>query len=220
MTSLETLNIKYEGLTPRKRLEALYRDFDADRVLFTSSFGTTAGVLLHLIAEVNPRQRVHFIDTTYHFRETLWYKERVAEELGLEMIDLKPEPWKNEFTRKESTWASDPDLCCSINKVEPVERIKGDHDVWISGLLAYQNQNRKRMRVFTPGTDILRFHPILDMTRGEVEQYYRDHDLPRHPLEGEGYGSIGCVHCTFKGKGRRGRWPGKAKTECGLHVGK
>lgn len=214
--NLEALNEKYLPLSPEERVAELYKDFD--RVLFTSSFGTTSVILLHLFRKINPRQEVYFLDTTYHFAETLQYKEKLAKLFDLEVIDVKPEEWKNKFTREDQTWSKDPDLCCSINKVEPLEKIKSGFEIWVSGLMASQNSYRKKMNIFEQKEGIIKFYPIIDMTGEQSKAYLQKNDLPPHPLLAHGFASVGCIHCTVKGRGREGRWVNRSKTECGLHL--
>lgn len=216
--NIEELNKKYKDLTPKQRIEELYKDFDSNKVLYTSSFGTTAAILLKIIPEANSSQKIHFLDTTYHFLETLDYKKALVEKLNIDIIDIKPEAWKNEFTTKEKTWTIDQDFCCSVNKVEPMDALKEGQDVWISGLLSYQNTHRKSLEVFEEKGGLIKFYPILDMTEEEVNNFFTDNDIPKHPLEAQGYHSIGCAQCTVKGKGRSGRWTNSSKSECGLHL--
>lgn len=216
MKDIRELNEKYIPLTPVERIRELYNDFNS--VLFTSSFGATSALLLHLFSKARPQQIVHFIDTTYHFVETLEYKDLLIRQLELNVVDLTPEKWKNEFTKTDQTWKKDPDFCCSINKVEPVERIKKDYQVWVSGLMAHQNGHRQNLNIFEQKDGNIRFYPIIDLTAGEVAEIYAVNNLPRHPLQAMGYNSIGCMHCTRKGEGRGGRWANFAKTECGLHL--
>lgn len=213
---MDALNEKYLPLSPQDRILQLYQDFDS--VLFTSSFGTTAAYLLHLFHAVRPDQEVIFLDTTYHFNETLAYKQQLTALLGLQVTDLRPESWKNEFTQKDKTWNSDPDLCCSINKVEPLDRIQGNYKVWVSGLLGSQNQFRKNLKVFEEKDGFLKFFPVVDQTEADAFAYIERHALPMHPLLKAGFNSVGCFHCTVPGKGRSGRWVNKSKTECGLHL--
>lgn len=213
---IEALNKKYEELTPEGRVKELYTDFS--NVLLTSSFGTTSVLLLHMFSRINPQQKVYFLDTTYHFKETLEYKERLKTLLGIEVTELKPDVWRNKFTKADETWKKDPDLCCSVNKVEPLEKIKGNYEIWVSGLMALQNDHRKQLDVFEVKEDIIKFYPLIDMKESEVKEYMRKYDLPEHPLKAQGYNSVGCTHCTAKGKGREGRWINKSKTECGLHL--
>ena len=168
--------------------------------------------------QIEPQQLIHFIDTTYHFTETWTYRRQLTDLLHLEVFDVLPADWKNKFTQEDQTWTKDPNLCCSINKVEPLDKLKPDFDVWVSGLMAYQNTERKRKNVFEKSGNLLKFHPIIDMTESQMNDYFAAHHLPHHPMQRLGYDSIGCAQCTVKGKGRSGRWLGKSKTECGLHL--
>ena len=97
----DELNIKYATLSPEQRIVEMFKDFPSEKILFTSSFGTTAAILLHMISKVNPNQKVYFLDTTYHFMETLDYKNQLKELLNLNIVDIKPEDWKNDFTTKD-----------------------------------------------------------------------------------------------------------------------
>lgn len=213
---LQELNSKYRDLTPEDRMIGLYRDFS--KVLVTSSFGTTSALLLHHVVRANPDQVIHFIDTTYHFRETLDYKEQMTRLLNLKIEALKGEKWKNEYTRNFRVWEKEPDVCCSINKVEPVDRIKDNYEIWVSGLMRWQNSHRQKLDIFEQKGNIIKFYPIIDITEEQLEKYYTEHGLPQHPLRALGYASVGCVHCTKQGKRREGRWVNFFKNECGLHI--
>jgi phosphoadenosine phosphosulfate reductase len=217
--SIELLNELFTPLRPWERLERLYRYFPEHEILVTSSFGTQSALLLYWINRVCPGQTIYFIDTTYHFPETLAYKDQLSRQLGLEVVDLRPAPAENALTREKAWWASHPRMCCAINKVAPLEPIKEKHRIWISGLMAYQTEFRARLRVFEKQGDIVKFHPLIDLEEGEFLYYFGKNGLPEHPLAGEGYGSIGCTHCTERGEGRSGRWQGSNQTECGLHPG-
>ena len=214
--SIQELNVRYKNMSPSERVIALFSEFDD--ILFTSSFGTTAAYLLHLITSVKPGQEVFFLDTTYHFSETLAYKKELTTQLKLNLTEVLPEQWKNEFTKNDQTWTKDQDLCCSINKVEPMDKLKEGKKIWISGLLGYQNKHRKDLPIFEQKGDLIKFYPIIDVSEKEVEAYYKKHNIPTHPLQDQGYSSIGCAQCTVKGEGRTGRWNNSSKTECGLHT--
>jgi phosphoadenosine phosphosulfate reductase len=214
--NLEELNKKYLPLTPEERILELYKDFN--KVLFTSSFGTTAIYLLHLFHKVKPEEKIYFLDTTYHFNETITYKEELTKLWNLNVVDIKPEDWKNKFTQDDKTWSTDPDLCCSINKVEPMDKIKADFEVWVSGLMASQNTHRENLKVFEQKENIIKFYPLIDKTEEDTKVYIQKNKLPEHPLLSQGFHSVGCVHCTVAGHGRTGRWANKSKTECGLHL--
>lgn len=215
--NIEELNKRYAGLTPHQRIHELYKDFPENKILLTSSFGTTAVYSLHLFHTVNPLQTVYFLDTTYHFPETLAYKAQLTDLFKLKVVDLKGDEWRNSFTRQDKTWEKDPDFCCSINKVEPLDAIKPNFEVWVSGLMKSQNEHRQQLSIFEMKNDILKFYPIIDQTEEAAAIYIREHQLPEHPLKAQGYNSIGCTHCTTKGSAREGRWINKSKTECGLH---
>lgn len=187
------------------------------KVLVTSSFGTTSAVLLHILSRVKPRYPVHFIDTGYHFKETIEYKYRLTRLLSLNIVDVQPERTAHHFTHQNKLWSSDPDKCCHINKIEPIKDIKSEKYIWMSGLIGYQNDHRSNLDIIIDKTGMLRFYPLIDWNKHMVDEYMELYGLPRHPLESEGYASIGCTHCTMPGAGRKGRWAGTEKTECGLH---
>lgn len=213
---LEYLNEKYRPLSPIDRIRELYHDFND--VLVTSSFGTTSAILLKMVHEANQDQPIHFIDTTFIFRETQQYKNELKELLGLRIIDVKPDPYLNQYTRTRKTWEMDTDTCCAVNKISPIESIKKDYEVWVSGLMGWQSSTRGSKDFFELKDGIIKFHPIIDMNEREADLYLYVNDLPEHPLKKLGYDSVGCTHCTKKGKMREGRWSNETKTECGLHA--
>ena len=216
--NLAELNEKFRKLQPEQRITELYRIFQHSEVMLTSSFAATSAYLLHLFSVYQPEQEVLFINTGYHFEETLVYKEYLTKIYGLQVREVKAEDWKHEFTTSDQTWTKDPDYCCTINKVEPLEKLKTEHKVWVSGLMSWQSDHRSTLDIFEERGGILKFYPLLDVSREQREAYIKDHLLPFHPLQTKGYFSIGCTHCTKPGKGRKGRWNNSPKTECGLHL--
>ncbi|MCB9189618.1 MAG: phosphoadenylyl-sulfate reductase [Flavobacteriales bacterium] len=215
---LTKLNEKYRKLSVEDRVREIYNDFDEQEIMLTSSFATTSAYLLHLFAECRPSQLIYFIDTGYHFKETLLYKDYLTAVYGLNVEDVKAEVWKHEFTTSDQTWKTDPDLCCSVNKVEPLSALQDKYKVWVSGLMEWQSDHRATLDIFEERNGILKFYPLLDVTAEEREAYIKEHLLPFHPLQAKGYFSVGCEHCTVPGKGRQGRWNNNPKTECGLHL--
>lgn len=213
---LKLLNEKYIKLTPEERIKEIYNDFDD--ILLSSSFGTTAVFQLYLFYKAGVNQPVHFIDTTYHFKETLDYKEKLSKLFDLKVINITPDKEQNEFSKLGELWRYDPDQCCQINKVEPFENVKNKFEVWISGLMSWQSSHREKLNVFEEKKGIIKFYPILDVTEEEALNTIKENKLPMHPLKPLGYESIGCKHCTLKGKKRKGRWAQTVKTECGLHL--
>lgn len=215
---INELNARYHSMSPQQRVEALYGDFAAAEVMLTSSFAANSAFLLHLFATTAPHQVVHFIDTGFHFPETLAYKEKLIGLYNLKVVDVRAEAWKHEYTVKDQTWKNDPDFCCSINKVEPLQEIKKSFKVWVSGLVRWQTDHRASLDVFEFRGGIIKFYPLIDVTKEQRDAYIRDHQLPFHPLVAQGYSSIGCTHCTRPGDDRSGRWVDTPKSECGLHL--
>lgn len=215
---IQELNVQMAELTPLERLVRLYRLFDEDEIMLTSSFAATSALLLKLVSMVNQAQKVHFIDTGYHFDETLIYLDELSELLGLEVERSRAERWKHDWTRQDQTWKKDPDFCCSINKVEPLDQVKSTKSIWISGLMKWQSDHRGSLDFFEERGGILKFYPLLDLTREERDEFIKKYSLPFHPLVEKGYQSIGCQHCTVPGEDRTGRWNNHPKTECGLHL--
>ena len=213
---LKALNEKYRKLSPIERIKEIYNDFND--ILLSSSFGTTAVFQLYLFYKAGVKQPVHFIDTSYHFQETLDYKDKLAELFDLEVIDILPDKEQNELSKVGELWHYDPDQCCQINKVEPFEKVRDQHEVWVSGLMSWQSSHRGKLDIFEEKKGMIKFYPILDVKESEALKCIEENNLPIHPLKPLGYESIGCKHCTLKGKKRKGRWAQTVKTECGLHL--
>ena len=140
--------------------------------MLTSSFATTSAYLLHLFSIYKPGQEVIFIDTGYHFKETLLYKDYLSNIFNLNVIEVKAETDKHKATSKDQTWKKNPDLCCSINKVEPVEALKETYKVWVSGLMGWQSDHRASLNIFEERDGILKFYPLLDVSREQRESVY------------------------------------------------
>jgi len=215
---LQALNERYRSLTVEQRIQRVYEDFERDDIMLTSSFAATSAYFLHVFSRHAPWQKVYFIDTGYHFPETLAYRELLIKRFHLQVVDIRAEDWKHEFTKNDETYKKDPDFCCSINKVEPLFEIKSNYKVWASGLMRWQTEHRSTLDVFEERNGIIKFYPLIDVTREERDAYIKEHDLPFHPLVAKGYMSIGCTHCTVPGQDRSGRWNNSPKTECGLHL--
>ncbi|WP_460218453.1 phosphoadenylyl-sulfate reductase [Psychroserpens sp. MEBiC05023] len=216
---IRLLNSKYKPLSATQRISELYNDFDVSEVMLTSSFAATSAFLLKLFSDTNKAQQVFFIDTGYHFDDTLKYKEELTKRYNLNVSSIRALKEEHEFTTKDQTWTKNPDFCCSINKVKPLDLIKTNYKVWVSGLMKWQSDHRASLDIFELRGDILKFYPLLDISKQQRDTYIKEHNLPFHPLVSEGYNSIGCKHCTMPGgEDRSGRWNNSPKTECGLHL--
>lgn len=191
------------------------------RVALSASFGGGGLVLAHMLSRIDAHAPVLFLDTGYHFPETIAFKNRFAQQYRLRVIDLA--------TPVDATAAqlyrTDPDRCCRIRKVEPMHRALSEFDVWITALRRDQSDTRRSVDVLVhhviDGRAILKVMPLAYWARHDVEEYLATHGVPSHPLVEKGYTSIGCWPCTrptVQGEGERaGRWSGTNKTECGLH---
>jgi phosphoadenosine phosphosulfate reductase len=216
--SAEALADQLGPRSPAERLAYLGQHFAPERILVTSSFGADAPLMLHLISRFLPRVTIYFIDTGYHFPETLAFKERLTREWGLRVQSLQPAAAAHEQTRRQRLWAHDPDRCCEINKLGPFAQLdQRAFDLWLSGLMAHQSPERANLPLVQAKASLLKCYPLIDVPEGFPAAYRAQYQLPQHPLVPQGYCSIGCTHCTRPGNGREGRWQHSAKTECGLH---
>jgi phosphoadenosine phosphosulfate reductase len=220
------LNRMFRGSTTQEMLEAVIRDNLAGDLAVVSSFGAESAVLLHLIAQVDPKVPVLFLDTGKHFAETLAYRDLLVERLDLNLVVLTPDP--EELAKKDETglrWSYDPDGCCEIRKVRPLEKALAGFDASFTGRKAFQAKTRANLPRFEVDTSDaqgrLKINPLIDWSAEAINDYFAEHDLPRHPLIAQGYPSIGCSPCTSQvAEGedpRSGRWKGWDKTECGIH---
>lgn len=194
------------------------------RVALVSSFGTESAVLLHLVAQVDTATPVIFLDTEKLFQPTYDYKKKLVEHLGLTNVQtILPEPLDigaNDAAGK--LWKDNPDACCKIRKAWPLARALDGFDAWFTGRKSFQNATRKRIRPAEVQDGRLVISPLLSWSKEDLDVYFDEHDLPRHPLEDMGYSSVGCRTCTSPTKPgehlRAGRWRGSHKTECGIHL--
>lgn len=194
--------------------------------LFTSSsFQTHSIVLLHIVSEFDNSIPVYFINTGYHFPETITYRDEIADLFKLNIKTVSSSTPRNMQKDAEGRllFTSDPDYCCYLNKVQPLDAILPEYDIWINGVRADQSAVRKSFNVEQAAPhNTTRFHPMLDWDVRMIEKYIKEFKIPRHPLEEKGYLSIGCEPCTRKFDletyNRQGRWFGLNKTECGLNT--
>lgn len=222
------LNRMFRGSTTQEMLQAVIKDSLAGDLAVVSSFGAESAVLLHLIAQVDPNIPVLFLETGKHFTETLAYRDDLVERLGLaNLVNLYPD--LDELKSKDESglrWNYDPDGCCEIRKVKPLAKALAEYDASFTGRKAFQSATRANLPRFeidkSDSQGRLKINPLIDWSAEDVDAYFEEHDLPRHPLVAEGFPSIGCSPCTHKvapGEDpRSGRWKGWDKTECGIHT--
>jgi len=186
-----------------------------DGLVLASSFQDC--VLIDLAAQVVPDIEVVFLDTQYHFAETLWYVETVRRRYNLNLRIVEPE------VTPDDRWLDDPDGCCAARKVVPMAKALAGRTAWMTGLRRDEAPTRTKTPVvgYDVGRGMVKINPIADWTAIDVQRYAQDRSLPEHPLREKGYASIGCWPCTrpvAEGEdARAGRWAGLDKLECGLH---
>ena len=186
-----------------------------DGLVLASSFQDC--VLIDLAAQVVPDIEVVFLDTQYHFAETLWYVETVRRRYNLNLRIVEPD------VTADDRWLDDPDGCCAARKVVPMAKALAGRTAWITGLRRDETPTRTKTPVvgYDVGRGMVKVNPIADWTEIDVQRYSQDRSLPEHPLREKGYASIGCWPCTrpvVEGEDpRAGRWAGLDKAECGLH---
>jgi phosphoadenosine phosphosulfate reductase len=184
------------------------------RLYVACSFQKEASVILDMLVRIEPQARFFVLDTGVLFEETYDTWRRVEERYGI-TIDRYAGEWVDRL------WERDPDACCGMRKVEPLERALGQVDAWITGLRRDQSPTRAQTPKLGPDEGHpgkLKCAPLADWTEKDVWRYIAEQDVPYHPLHDRGYESIGCTHCTVAGGGRDGRWAGTDKIECGLHL--
>lgn len=193
------------------------------KLALTSSFQTQSLPLLHLVSRICPTIPVFFLDTGFHFKETIEFRDRLKCELGINILTLQPLYGHDAFIQKYGKlYQSNPNMCCYLNKVEPLQRALKGYDAWISGIRRDQTETRRNTPVVSiQNNGLYKICPMVHWSSEDVQAYVDRFKLPEHPLLSKGYQSIGCSPCTSPvkaGEGSRsGRWAGVEKTECGLH---
>ncbi len=194
------------------------------RIALVTSFGAESAVLLHMVSEIDPALPVIFLDTGKLFGETLRYRDELVRRLGLtDVRSVAPDPADLKAVDPDGTlWAGRPDRCCHIRKVLPLQRALSGIDTWITGRKRYQGGERSRLAVVETQGGRVKVNPLANWSQGDIDGYFAAHGLPRHPLQADGYLSIGCMPCTDRASdpddARSGRWAGRGKTECGIHL--
>jgi len=191
------------------------------------SFQAGGMVVLDMLRKRVPRIPVLFVDTGYHFAEIYAFRDRIAEQWGLNLVNVVP---KQSVAEQESEFGilnqTDPDRCCRLRKVEPLFDGLQPYDIWFTGLRRAQSSMRSGVAVLEDhelqaGKTLLKVNPIAAWTENQVWRYTLENGIEFLPLYNDGYTSIGCQPCTSLpvpgGDGRSGRWGGK-KTECGIHI--
>jgi phosphoadenosine phosphosulfate reductase len=225
-TEIARLRRRYGHLDAQSFLRAMIEREFRGRIAAVSSFGAESAVILALIAEIDPATPVIFLDTGWHFAETIAYRDRLAGLLGLTNLrsvtpataDLQREDRDNRLH------GVDPDRCCHIRKVLPLGRTLAGYEAWITGRKRYHGGERSRLDVIEDVDGRIKINPLAGWTQAQIAAEFRARKLPVHPLVTQGYPSIGCAPCTSQAAAndgiRSGRWIDSEKMECGIHRAK
>lgn len=218
--ALQALCARHAGVEALRR--AITQDFPG-RIAVVSSFGAESAVLLALVAEIDPATPVLFVDTKQHFPETLAYRDELVRSLGLlDVRSVGPSAAELEDADPPGElWRYDPDACCRLRKVTPLERALAPFAAWVTGRKRHQTLTRSALAVTEFVDGKTKINPLAAWTAEDIEAEMVLRDLPRHALATAGYPSIGCATCTravASGEDpRSGRWFGTGKVECGIH---
>lgn len=194
-------------------------------IVLACSFGAEDVVLVSMLQQIRPGTDIFYLDTDFHFQETYETRDRLADQYGIQFIQVKPELTPEEQAKQygDELWKRDPNLCCNLRKVAPLTKVLGKYDAWITGIRRDQAPTRANAKKVEYDTKfgLVKFNPLANWTSEDVWGYIRKHNVPYNPLHDRNYPSIGCEHCTrpvAPGEDpRAGRWSGTEKIECGLH---
>ncbi|KSU83299.1 MULTISPECIES: phosphoadenylyl-sulfate reductase [Fictibacillus] len=202
-------------------------DYYGDELVYACSFGIEGSVLVDLISKVKPDARVVFLDTGLHFKETYEVIEKAKEKypsLNIEMKKPALSVAEQAGEHGDELWKRNPNLCCQIRKVIPLEETLSGASAWLSGLRREQSETRRNTQYVNKDNRFksIKICPLIHWTYKDIWRYAHKHSLPYNTLHDQGYPSIGCQPCTLpadwaSGDARSGRWSGQGKTECGLH---
>jgi len=214
---------EFENASPETVIRWAVETFP--NITFACSFGAEDVVLVDMLQKISPSTDIFYLDTDFHFKETYETRDRMVEKYGLTFVQVKPKstPEEQAAAHGDELWKRDPNACCNIRKVEPLTRILGQYEAWITGIRRDQAPTRANAKKVEYDTKfgLVKFNPLASWTTEDVWNYIRENDVIYNPLHDQNYPSIGCEHCTrpvMPGEDpRAGRWSGSEKTECGLH---
>jgi phosphoadenosine phosphosulfate reductase len=225
LTEAQELARKFEKSSAEELMTWAVERF-APRLTMTSSFGAEGIVALEKLSRIAPDIPIIYLDTGYHFQETDDLKEQMRERFGLNIIEQRAELTVEgqDGAYGAKLYERDPDLCCKMRKVEPLREALHGYQAWIAALRRDQSPTRASIGKveWSPKHGMFKINPLADWTRREIWDYILKHKLPYNRLHDEGYSSIGCKPCTQPtttgSHERSGRWNGKGKLECGIHL--
>ncbi len=196
------------------------------RIGLGTGFGRSDLCLIDMLAKIDKTIPVFYIDTGFLFPETYALRDQLEERYGIKLVRYAAEIThaQQALRHGEHLWETDPNLCCRIRKVDPLAQVLKHYNVWINAIRREQSTARAETGIieWDPKYDVIKINPLANWTTGDIDRYIDEHQVPYNLLHDQGYPSIGCTHCTSKVAAgeheREGRWRGKDKIECGLHI--
>jgi phosphoadenosine phosphosulfate reductase len=222
---IDSVKLAAETWEPERILAWAFENFGGD-VAISSAFGAEGMVLIDMASRIRKDFRIFTMDTEFFFPETYELMEMIERKYGVTIERMYSElsPEEQARTHGAELWRRDPDMCCNLRKVEPLRRKLAELRGWVTGIRRDQTASRASAGKieWDEKFGLVKLSPIADWTEKQVWRYIHEHAVPYNVLHDVGYPSIGCTHCTravLAGEdARTGRWPGFAKTECGLHI--
>ena len=222
-------NERFEQADPRDIVRWAIDEAGLDRVAVASAFQAEGTCVIHMATRIRPDIPILFLETGFHFLETLGFKDAMRDRFGLNVVELRGEhtPESQAAEHGDRLYERDPNLCCDINKVRPFTQALHEQDLWMTGLRRDSSPSRAATPIveqyeLEPGKTLVKVNPVANWSRRDTWGYLKEHDLPHHPLYDLGYAQIGCAPCTrlaFPGEDEReSRWDGSQKVECGIHA--
>ncbi len=216
---------RLEGKSPSEILRWAVDAFHP-RLTMGTAFGAEGCCVIHMLAEIEPSVRIFNLETGYQFQETLELRERIKDRYGIEVEFIRPELSVDDYESEHGgpLYVHRPDQCCHDRKILPLQRAAEGYDAWISSIRRDETADRAQAQIVQQDRkfNLVKINPLLSWTKKDVWTFIVKNDIPYNPLHDQGYPSIGCWPCTRAVQDgeddRAGRWSGRVKKECGLHV--
>ncbi len=226
---IEELNEAFEAAQPQDIITWALSEPRLPRLAIASAFQREGTAIIHMAVQAKPEVPILFLETGFHFAETLAFKEQLTEAFGLNVVELTGEHTVDSQAEAHGPrlYERDPNLCCDLNKVRPFNRALRGLDAWVTGMRRDSSWTRRDTPILLqyelePGKTLIRVNPIANWAQRDAWAYLQEHEIPHNPLYDLGYASIGCAPCTrllFPGEDERaGRWSGTGKIECGIQA--
>lgn len=224
--NLSRISQRFEQRRPQDVLHWAAATYNDDLAVATG-FGVSGIVMMHMLSQFRPKTTFFYLQTDLLFPETLALRDELAERLGIQFTEVHSglSLGEQSFQYGQQLWQRNPDLCCTLRKVEPLRQFLSDKRAWVTAIRRDQSPSRARTQLvdWDSANGLIKLSPLAAWSKEQVWAYIHQHDLPYNVLHDAGYGSIGCLPCTRalqvdETDERAGRWAGTDKIECGIHI--